>query len=105
MKKVVGLGACVLDTLINCDTYPTEDTKQKAESIFLSGGGPVGNALVVISKLGVQAEVIGAFGGDSAGQYLLEDFKKYGVSIENATVLANATSFVLEFLMHLLKIS
>ena len=32
MKKVVGLGACVLDTLISCDTYPTEDKKQKAES-------------------------------------------------------------------------
>ena len=29
MKKVVGLGACVLDTLISCDKYPVEDTKQK----------------------------------------------------------------------------
>ena len=93
MKKVVGLGACVLDTLISCDTYPTEDKKQKAESIFLSGGGPVGNALVVISKLGVQAEVIGGFGGDNAGKYLLDDFTKYGVGVEHATVLQNATSF------------
>ena len=70
MKKVVGLGACVLDTLINCDTYPQEDSKRKAQSVFLSGGGPVGNALVVVSKLGVQAEVIGGFGGDSAGATL-----------------------------------
>ena len=93
MKKVVGLGACVLDTLINCDRYPTEDTKQKAQGIFLSGGGPVGNALVVISKLGVQAEVIGGFGGDNAGEYLLNDFKKYGVGVEHATVLSDATSF------------
>ncbi len=93
MKKVVGLGACVLDTLISCDTYPTEDKKQKAESICLSGGGPVGNALVVISKLGVKTEVIGGFGGDSAGKYLLDDFKKYGVGVENATVLNDATSF------------
>ena len=93
MKKVVGLGACVLDTLISCYTYPTEDKKQKAESIFLSGGGPVGNALVVISKLGVQAEVIGGFGGDNAGKYLLDDFTKYGVGVEHATVLQNATSF------------
>ncbi len=93
MKKVVGLGACVLDTLINCDKYPTEDTKQKAESIFLSGGGPVGNALVVMSKLGLRTEVIGGFGSDSAGTYLLEDFKKYGVAVENATVVENATSF------------
>jgi len=94
MKKVVGLGACVLDTLINCDKYPIEDTKKKAEGIFLSGGGPVGNALVVISKLGVKAQVIGCFGGDSAGKYLLEDFKKYGVGVQNATVLEDKTSFV-----------
>ncbi len=93
MKKVVGLGACVLDTLINCDKYPTEDTKQKAESIFLSGGGPVGNALVVMSKLGVKTEVIGGFGGDNAGEYLLNDFKKYGVGIKDAVVLKDKTSF------------
>lgn len=94
MKKVVGMGACVLDTLINCDKYPQEDTKQKAQSIFQSGGGPVGNALVVMSKLGVNAEVIGAFGSDSAGKYLLEDFEKYGVSSKNAKVLEDKTSFV-----------
>lgn len=93
MKKVVGLGACVLDTLISCDSYPAEDKKQKAESIFLSGGGPVGNALVVISKLGVQAEIIGAFGNDNAGRYLLDDFKKYGVVVENTTVIDGASSF------------
>lgn len=93
MKKVVGLGACVLDTLINCDKYPKEDTKQKAESVFLAGGGPVGNALVVMSKLGVKAQVIGGFGGDNAGAYLLDDFKKYGVGVENATVLKDESSF------------
>ena len=93
MKKVVGLGACVLDTLISCDSYPAEDKKQKAESIFLSGGGPVGNALVVISKLGVKTEVIGGFGSDNAGKYLLDDFKKYGVGVENATVVEGTTSF------------
>lgn len=94
MKKVVGIGACVLDTLINCTTYPTQDTKQKAESIFQAGGGPVGNALVVMSKLGVKAEVIGGFGSDNAGKYLLEDFIRYDVSVENVTVVEGATSFV-----------
>ena len=97
MKKVVGLGACVLDTLINCDKYPKEDTKQRAESIFLSGGGPVGNALVVVSMLGerfgVKAEVLGAFASDNAGKYLLDDFKKYGVETENAVVKEGASSF------------
>jgi sugar/nucleoside kinase (ribokinase family) len=93
MKKVVGLGACVLDTLINLDRYPTEDTKQKAQSIFLSGGGPVGNALVVMSKLGINCQVIGGFGSDNSGKYLLDDFVKHGVGIDNATVIDGATSF------------
>jgi hypothetical protein len=93
MKRIVGLGACVLDTLITCDKYPKEDTKQKAEHIFLAGGGPVGNALVIAQKLGVQTEVLGGFGGDSAGQYLLDDFRKYGVGVENAVTLENASSF------------
>ena len=94
MKKVVGIGACVLDTLINCDKYPTEDTKQKAESIFLSGGGPVGNALVVMSKLGVKTEILGAFSSDNAGKYLVEDFQKYGVETKNAKVVDGVSSFV-----------
>ena len=94
MKKVVGLGACVMDTLINCDKYPTEDTKQKADGIFVAGGGPVGNALVVMSKLGVKTEVVGAFAADDAGKYLLGDFVKYGVGVDNAVTLEGKTSFV-----------
>ncbi len=93
MKKVVGLGACVLDTLINCKSYPVEDTKLKAEKIFLSGGGPVGNALVVMSKLGIQTEVVGGFGSDSAADYLLRDFQTYSVKTEHVVQIDGATSF------------
>lgn len=94
MKKVVGLGACVLDTLISCDKFPKEDGKQKAESIFVTGGGPVGNALVVISKLGVETSVIGGFGSDEHASFILKDFEKYGVSAKNAKRIDGATSFV-----------
>lgn len=93
MKKVVGLGACVLDTLISCDKYPREDTKQKAESVFVSGGGPVGNALVVMSKLGLSASVLGNFADDNAGNYLLHDFEKYNVDTSYARVVKNTSSF------------
>lgn len=93
MKKVVGLGANVLDTLINCESYPVEDTKQKSSGIFLAGGGPVGNALVVISKLGIKAEVIGALADDSASEYLINDFNKYGVETEGVTRVKNSSSF------------
>ncbi len=93
MSKVIGLGACVYDTLINCDYYPTEDTKLKANSVFAAGGGPVGNSLVVMSKLGVKTGVLGAFSADNAGKYLLEDFALYGVDVKNAVTLKDASSF------------
>lgn len=94
MKRVVGLGASVLDTLISCDKYPIEDTKQKAQSIFLSGGGPVANALVVMSKLGLDTEIIGAFANDEPAKYLLDDFNKYGVKTKNTVIINDTTSFV-----------
>ena len=93
MKKVVGLGACVLDTLINCDKYPKEDTKLKADGVFLAGGGPVGNALVIMSKLGLNAHVLGGFAHDNAGDYLLKDFEKYGVNTSNVVRIDGASSF------------
>ena len=94
MKKIVGLGACVYDTLIKCNAYPTEDTKMKANQITVSGGGPVGNALVVASKLGMSAKVIGGFANDEAGKYLIGDFNKYGVNTDSVVIKDNATSFV-----------
>ena len=93
MKKVVGLGACVLDTLITCDTYPTEDTKKRSQGTAVTGGGPVANALVVMSKLGIEAHAIGNFGSDSAGKYILDDFVRYDVNVDGASVIQGATSF------------
>lgn len=94
MKKVVGLGANVLDTLISCHSFPIEDKKILAEKITLSGGGPVGNALVVMSKLGISAEVIGAFSDDTAGKQLLSELKKFGVTTERTAIVPSASSFV-----------
>ena len=93
MKKVVGLGASVLDTLIGCTEFPREDTKSRATGITLVGGGPVGNALVVMSKLGVSASVLGAFAPDTAGDYLLSDYEKWGVDTKWAVRAPDTSSF------------
>ena len=94
MMRVVGLGACVLDTLISCSTFPTEDTKVRAEGILQAGGGPVANALVVMSKLGTEAEVIGTLALDSAGKYMLADFEKWGVGTRGVKLAEGKSSFV-----------
>lgn len=94
MRRAVGLGACVLDTIISCKTYPKEDTKMKAEGILKTGGGPVANALVVMSKLDVDACVLGAFASDSDADFLLSDFRKYGVNTDGAVRIQGTSSFV-----------
>lgn len=93
MSRLFGLGACVLDTLIVCKEYPREDTKLRAEKVFRSGGGPVGNALTVAAKLGLSSAVIGAFPENEDGAYLLSDFEKNGVDTHCAVTVKGAAAF------------
>lgn len=92
MKKVVGLGACVYDTVMECNAYPKEDSKLRAENIFVSGGGPVSNALAVMSNLGIHAQYLGVLAKDRSGDYLLQDFQRCKVDTD-AVVRAGKRSF------------
>ena len=93
MNKAVGIGACVMDTLINVPNYPKEDTKMRAESSKQAGGGPVATGLVAAAKLGAEAEYIGVLSDDAGGGFLIKDFKKYGVKTDNTEVLSGYRSF------------
>lgn len=79
MKEIVGIGACVMDTLITVPNYPEEDTKLSAVSFKPAGGGPVATGLVAAQRLGAETAFIGVLSNDSGGKFLAEDFKKYGV--------------------------
>ena len=79
MSKIVGIGACVFDTLYNIPTYPTEDTKMRAAASKCAGGGPVATGLVAAKKLGEGASYIGVLSDDNGGAFLKGDFEKYGV--------------------------
>lgn len=93
MTQIVGIGANVFDTLYRLETYPNEDSKQRAKSVTESGGGPCGTGLVAASKLGAQCAYIGNCSDDSAGKFLAADFQKYGVSTEYMTPVANTGAF------------
>ena len=93
MKKIVGVGACVLDTYIEMDNYPKEDIKIRANKVFSCGGGPTGNALVGIAKLGVEVAYLGALSNDAYGQQLVNEFKQFGVDTSNIKLLDNIDAF------------
>ncbi len=91
--KIVGIGACVMDTLITVPNYPKEDTKLRALSSKAAGGGPTATGLVAASKLGVTAAYIGVLAKDSGGNFLTKDFAKYGVDTLQIEVKDGYRSF------------
>ncbi len=93
MASIVGIGACVMDTLYSVSTYPTEDTKVRANGQKAAGGGPVATGLVAACKLGADTAYIGNLASDNGGRFLLGDFQKYGVNTDLITILDGYRSF------------
>ncbi len=79
MKKIVGIGACVMDTLYTVPVFPAEDTKLRAVASKTAGGGPCATGLVAAQKLGEETAFIGVLSSDSSGVFLKKDFDKWGV--------------------------
>lgn len=98
MMKIVGVGANVYDTLAVLPNYPREDTKIKAESMIAAGGGPCATGIVAAAKLGESTAFLGCVSDDAIGDYLIGDFKRYGVNtgyIRKKAGCRAFTSFVL----------
>ena len=93
MSKIIGIGACVFDTLYTVPTYPTEDTKMRALGSKAAGGGPVATGLVAAQKLGIDTAYIGVLSDDNGGTFLKKDFEKYGVSTDLIEVRSGYRSF------------
>ena len=93
MARIVGIGACVFDTLYRIDTYPKEDTKMRASESKSAGGGPVATGLVAAQKLGEQTSYIGVLSDDNGGVFLKKDFEKYGVGTDLIEIKSGYRSF------------
>ena len=93
MSKIVGIGACVMDTLVTVPNYPVEDTKLRATSTKIAGGGPTATGIVAASKLSEEAAYIGVLSTDNGGKFLKDDFIKYNVSGDNIDIIDGYRSF------------
>jgi sugar/nucleoside kinase (ribokinase family) len=93
MSKIVGIGACVMDTLITVPNYPKEDTKLRATSSKIAGGGPTATGIVAASKLSEDAAYIGVLSTDNGGRFLKDDFIKYNVNVDDIDIIDGYRSF------------
>ncbi len=91
--EIVGVGACVFDTLITVPAYPKEDTKLRAVASKAAGGGPTATGIVAAAKLGATTAYIGALADDNGGRFLREDFEKYGVNVDLVEMKSGYRSF------------
>ncbi len=93
MKKIVGVGANVHDTLITVPYFPTEDTKLRANGVKECGGGPCATGLVAAAKLGAEAAYVGALAKDSGGEFLMADMARFGMTTEYTDMVEGKSSF------------
>ncbi len=89
---VVGLGQCCLDVLTSVDAYPPVDTKCEYDSRVIQGGGPVGTALVALSRWGLSTAAIGVVGDDAFGPMIRRSLDDEGVDTTGLVVRAGETS-------------
>lgn len=75
----LGMGIVPLDHLYGVEHLPKPGTKVDAVDLTIQGGGPVPNALVAMSRLGLSTAIIAAVGDDSAGRTVVEQLKKEDV--------------------------
>ncbi len=93
MSDIIGIGASVYDTVMQTDRFPKEDTKLETKATLAFGGGPCATALCAASTLGASTAYLGCLGDDAYGQFMLEDFKRFGVDTSGVHIKPNCVSF------------
>ena len=78
---VVGLGLATLDVIMRMGEMPTWEQGTALSAFRLDGGGPVGTAMVAVSRLGVQAGYVGIAGTDKVADLKVESLVENGVDI------------------------
>lgn len=79
--KVVGLGLATLDVLMRLGEMPTWERGTPLSGFSLDGGGPVGTAMVAVSRLGVPAGYVGIAGTDKVGELKVGSLAENGVDV------------------------
>lgn len=82
----LGLGIIPLDVLFTVPFYPKSGQKIDASSVIIQGGGPVPNALVGMTRLGLTCSVIAAVGNDLTGNLSIEELRRERVDTRHMII-------------------
>lgn len=79
MLKVGCVGIAVADVMVPVSGMPNRGELARVDSVTVHNGGNAATAAINLSKLGVDAKMIGKVGDDLFGKYLCERLSEYGV--------------------------
>jgi sulfofructose kinase len=91
---VVGLGLACLDDLLLLSNIPGPEGRATVLRRERHGGGMAATAMVATARLGGVAGMVAKVGDDPSGDFILEDFRRYGVDVSRAVVEPGGTSHV-----------
>jgi len=94
---IVGFGALNLDRLYRVERIAREGEHIPIKEFHEFPGGSAANTIVGLARLGLKTGFIGAVGNDKEGEFLLNEFKKFGVDIEGIDILNGHTGIIIGF--------
>lgn len=77
---VIGIGTVCVDEILEIEALPGSDQFVNALGHSCQGGGRVANALSVLGRLGVRAQLLGVAGDDLYGAFCRKDLEFQGVN-------------------------
>jgi sulfofructose kinase len=98
---VVGLGMNCVDCILQVSTLQPDTEVISPQSITdwtIQGGGKVATAMTATSRLGAKTAIVTKVGVDEWGQFVIDDFAKYGVDtqfIYSDSTVDTAIAFIL----------
>ncbi|MGX1808857.1 PfkB family carbohydrate kinase [Nocardia sp. NPDC055321] len=89
VNGAVFVGLATLDLAYTVERYPAEDTKTRADELFLGAGGPAANAAVAYAHVsGRSPDLITALGEHPLAEPIRDDLRRYGVTVVDLTPAA-----------------
>jgi sulfofructose kinase len=92
MSELLGLGCVSYDMLSVISEMPAWEGVEYIEGFQVQQGGIVATATVAASKLGAPTEFIGGIAKGFQGEFLKDNFRKYGVRCDRIRVFENEAS-------------
>jgi sulfofructose kinase len=100
MGEILGLGCVSYDMLSVIPEMPDWEAVEYIEGFQVQQGGIAATATVAASKLGAPVEFIGGIARGFQGEFLKDNFRKYGVACDRIRVFEDATSQFTVVLIH-----